>query len=81
MSRGVVVVQSHPHYSANPAFALLAAFLAFCSAFFCLADLPAFSCCFVFFGALPEAKSSFFFWFLLFFFGMMVRVAVGRKVR
>ena len=32
------------------------------SAFFWEADLPAFSCCLVFLGALPAASASFFFW-------------------
>merc|ERR1719154_871066 len=49
----------HPDF-----FSLSAALLAWVSAFFCLADLPAFSCCLVSFGGLPAAAASAFFWLL-----------------
>merc|ERR1719418_402123 len=45
-------------------FSLSATFFACISCFFCLALLPAFSCCLVFLGALPAASASFFFWLL-----------------
>merc|ERR1719398_637663 len=54
-----IIVHQPPDF-----FSLSAARLACISAFFWEADLPAFSCCLVFLGALPAASASFFFWLL-----------------
>ena len=61
-----VIVQLSPLCLYHPPdfFSLSAALLAWVSSYFCLANLPAFSCCLVFFGALPAASASFFFWLL-----------------